>query len=387
VNRGVVPMEERMRITKSQLVEKPEYWARHVVILGAGASVAAFPQGDASGRRLPTMDNLTEMLGLEPVLERGGVKKTRRNFENIYSELYEIDPGLPILREIEEIIYAYFSNLSLPETPTLYDHLMISLRPKDMVATFNWDPFLFDAWNRIKENVPVPKVVHLHGNVRLSYCPEHPVYGAHGMFCPTCDKGLVPSRLLYPVAMKNYVNDSFIKTEWEVLRKGLRQAKTLTIFGYGAPTTDKEAFNILNNAWDKANRLIERTEIIDIKDKEVLWKQWDPFIVRTYLDCPGNFCKSRLASYPRRTCEALLYQTFYGLWVEENPFPENAEFDELLSWVKPLVQAERNIRKGKNQGNAEAGAKSTPEVAQVRVANRRRRGPISPLADLVFGSK
>ncbi len=75
--------------------------------------------------------------------------------------------------------------------------------------------------------------------------------------------------------MKNYVNDPFIKTEWEVLKKGLRQAKTLTIFGYGAPTTDKEAVDILNNAWDKANRLIERTEIIDIKDKEVLWKQWD----------------------------------------------------------------------------------------------------------------
>jgi len=45
---------------------------------------------------------LIEMLGLEPVLKGGGVKDTRRNFETIYSELYEIDPGLPILREVEE---------------------------------------------------------------------------------------------------------------------------------------------------------------------------------------------------------------------------------------------------------------------------------------------
>lgn len=337
-----------MRITRSQLIEKPENWGRHVVILGAGASVAAFPQGDANGKKLPTMDGLVEMLGLEPVLKSGGVKNTRRNFEDIYSELYEIDPGLPILREVEDIIYAYFDKLSLPETPTLYDHLLMSLRPKDMVATFNWDPFLFDAWNRIRDSVPVPEIVHLHGNVRIAHCPEHPTYGAHGMYCPTCDGNLVPSRLLYPVALKNYVDDPFIKTEWEVLKKALRQAKTLTVFGYGAPTTDKEAVDILNDAWNKSKRLIERTEIIDIKEKEVLWKQWDAFIIRTYLDCPGNFYESRLATYPRRTCEALLAQTFYGQWVEENPLPANTGLDELLSWLKPLVEAENNMGQHKS---------------------------------------
>ncbi len=344
-----------MRITKSQLIKEPKNWGRHIVILGAGASVAAFPHGDANGKRLPTMDNLIEMLGLEPILERGGVKNTRRNFENIYSELYETDPGLPILKEIEEIIYTYFNSLKLPEIPTVYDHLLVSLRPKDMVATFNWDPFLFDVWNRNKDKIPVPEIIHLHGNVRLAYCPEHPTYGAYGMYCPKCDRELIPSRLLYPVAMKNYVNEPFVKTEWEVLKKGLRQAKTLTIFGYGAPTTDKEAVDIMNSAWDKANRLIERTEIIDIKEKEVLWKQWEQFIIRTYLDCFDNFYQSRLANYPRRTCEALLDQTFYGLWVEENPFPLNAEFDELLSWVKPLVEAEGNIGRSKNQAGADEG--------------------------------
>ena len=111
-----------MRITKSQLIDKPENWGRHIVVLGAGASVAAFPHGNVNGKRLPTMDDLIEMLGLEPVLKGGGVKDTRRNFETIYSELYEIDPGLPILREVEKIIYTYFSNLRLPEDPTLYDH-------------------------------------------------------------------------------------------------------------------------------------------------------------------------------------------------------------------------------------------------------------------------
>jgi hypothetical protein len=174
----------------------------------------------------------------------------------------------------------------------------------------------------------------------VAHCLEHPVYGEHGMYCPECDRELIPSRLLYPIRIKNYVNDIFIKTEWEILKKGLRQAMTLTIFGYGAPTTDKEAVDMMNSAWDKDNRLIERTEIIDIKDKAVLWAQWKPFIIRTYLDCPESFYHSRIARFPRRNCEALLDQTFYGLWVAENPLQLDANFDELLSWIKPLVDAE-----------------------------------------------
>lgn len=283
------------------------------------------------------------MLGLEPVLERGEVKNIRRNFEDIYSELYENDPSSPILKKIEEIVYAYFDSLQPSEYPTIYDYLLLSLRPKDYIATFNWDPFLFDAWNRIKDKVPVPEVLHLHGNVRLAYCPEHPTYGEHGMYCPKCDRELIPTRLLYPITKKNYINDSFIKTEWEVLKKGLREAKTLTIFGYGAPTTDEEAVGIMNSAWDKDNRLIERVEIIDIKDKETLWNQWDSFIVRTYIDCPESFEQSRLANYPRRTCEALLAQTFYGLWVESNYLPLDSNFDDLLNWIKPLVEAEEKL--------------------------------------------
>ena len=61
------------------------------------------------------------------------------------------------------------------------------------------------------------------------------------------------------------------------------------------------------------------------------------------IDCPANFYQSRIAKFPRRTCEALLDQTFYGQWVEENPLPSDANFDELLSWIKPLVEAENDI--------------------------------------------
>jgi len=36
----------------------------HIVILDAGASLAALPHGDRNGRKLPVMDNFMETLGL-----------------------------------------------------------------------------------------------------------------------------------------------------------------------------------------------------------------------------------------------------------------------------------------------------------------------------------
>jgi len=332
-----------MRTTKSELINKPENRGRHVVILGAGASRQAFRNGDADGKKLPTMDDFVDILGLGPVLERGWVKCSGRNFESVYSELYEKDPESTVLREIEEIVYSYFNSLRLLERPTLYDHLLISLRPKDIIATFNWDPFLFDAWDRNRYRIPLPQIAHLHGNVRIGYCSEHRVQGENGRYCPECDKELTPSRLLYPVTIKNYSDDIFIEKEWTVLKLCFLKASTFTIFGYSAPSTDREAVDIMKSAWDKNSRLIERTEVIDIKEKDVLWKQWDPFIIRTYFDCTKDFYQSRIANYPRRTCEALLDQTFYGLWVEANPLPVNADFDELISWIKPLVEAERKM--------------------------------------------
>lgn len=342
-----------MRITKSQLISKPRNLRRHIVILGAGASIAAFPQGDANGKTLPDMDNLIEVVGLNETLDRAGVEYIGQNFEAVYSKLYEDEPGSPVLKEIENVVYGYFDSLRLPGFPTLYDHLLIALRPKDIVATFNWDPFLFDAWNRNKDKIPVPEIVHLHGNVRVAHCLEHPTYGEHGMICAKCSKELKPTRLLYPVTMKNYRNDPFIKTEWEVIENGLRQAMALSIFGWGAPTTDKEAVDIMNSAWDKDNRLIERTEIIDIKDKEDLWTHWEPFIIRTYLDCPENFYQSRIANFPRRTCEMLLSTTFYGQFVENNPLPRDVDFNELLSWLEPLVEAEQAMKNNRKQDNSE----------------------------------
>jgi hypothetical protein len=340
-----------MLIKKETLIQKPRRLRPHVVILGAGASAAAFPDGDANGKKLPTMDTLIETIGIGAILERAGVKYESRNFENVYSELYEQNPDSELVKELEEEVYSYFKRLKLHDAPTLYDHLLFSLRPKDLVATFNWDPFLFDAWDRNRDVYRekygdfLPQIAHLHGNVRIGYCLEHNVQGENGRFCPTCDNELTPSRLLYPILKKNYSDDPFIKEAWNALKDALADAFTITIFGYGAPTTDKEAVELMKHAWrDERERLIERMEVIDIKTKALLRKQWNPFVVETYFDYAANFYESRLSKYPRRTCEALIDATVFGCWVENNPIPPNASFDELFAWLAPYLEAEDNMR-------------------------------------------
>ncbi len=49
----------------------------HVVLLGAGASRQAFPNGEACGRRLPLMNDFTEIVPVAAVLERVGCAEIR----------------------------------------------------------------------------------------------------------------------------------------------------------------------------------------------------------------------------------------------------------------------------------------------------------------------
>ena len=49
-----------MEVSAQQEIEQIEMGRPHVVILGAGASYAAFPNGDMHGRKLPLMNNFVE---------------------------------------------------------------------------------------------------------------------------------------------------------------------------------------------------------------------------------------------------------------------------------------------------------------------------------------
>jgi hypothetical protein len=328
-------------ISKEQLLHK-RITAPHVVILGAGASLAAFPSGDRNGRQLPLMKNIVNVVGLQDEM-RTIHPHLHNDFEALYSRLFSDDPNAEIVHTIERRIQDYFSNLELPDHTTLYDLLLLSLREKDVIFTFNWDPFLFDARARLVSVAPLPTIYHLHGNVRMGTCVDCGDYGALGENCSECGDAFSPSKLLFPVEEKDYADNTFIQHQWSLVAKKLSEAWYVTIFGYSAPRTDQEAMRIFTNAWKENGhqKSIERLEIIDVRDQEELSSQWMGFAHYRHCDIRGSYFESILATYPRRTCEALGYMGLDGEFVEPIPWPRNLE--GLKASVAELVAFERGV--------------------------------------------
>jgi len=159
--------------------------------------------------------------------------------------------------------------------------------------------------------------------------------------CDQCGKTLVPSRLLFPVEKKNYGDDRFISSQWDAAREYIKRAAIVTIFGYSAPATDKEAMAIFTEAWkvvDPEKKPVERVELIDIKDHEELARQWSPFAFFDHYDIRRSFYESRLAHFPRRTCEALAYEGVDGHFVE--PIPWAGCLEGIRNTLADLIAAE-----------------------------------------------
>ncbi|QQR88649.1 MAG: hypothetical protein IPJ88_10380 [Myxococcales bacterium] len=311
----------------------------HVVILGAGASAAAFPNGDKNGRKLPVMSNLVETVGLGPVLKKHEIPfRKNQNFERLYATLLEQQHEAT--SEIEDLIRCYFSKLQLPEQPTLYDHLVISLREKDLIATFNWDPFLFQATERNCAFTKPPQTAFLHGCVALGVDHKNKIFGHVGRIS---SKGqpFAPSRLLYPINKKDYSSDPFIKDQWNQLKHSLEHAFVLSIFGYSAPSSDVEAKKLMQSAWgNPETRQFEEIEIIDIKGKAELRKTWDSLICSHHYETSTDFYNSILAHFPRRSVESIWNTVAMARVVQKNPIPRHLNFDDLYQWFKPLLNAE-----------------------------------------------
>lgn len=338
--------EKRLEMTVEELIQDTQMGKPHVVILGAGASLATFPKGDKRGKQIPLMCNLVETLGLSSELDRYGIPWEGKNFEEIYSDLYEDARYERLVITINTSVQEYFSELKLPDYPTLYDHLVLSLRRKDLIATFNWDPFLYYACWRNHKIAELPGVVYLHGNVAIGSCLKDNKAGLTGTKCSVCGNQFIPSNLLFPIKQKNYSQDPFIKREWESLRAYLKHAYMLTVFGYSAPHSDVEAMTLMKDAWGNPyGRNLEQTEFIDVKTEDILKETWKDFIHTHHYDVTSDFYTSSLGLFPRRTCEAQWNSTMECRFLEQNPIPKELGFKELWEWYTPLIQAEK-----KNQG-------------------------------------
>ena len=284
----------------------------HVVILGAGATVANIPNGDKYGNPCSVMHGFIHNLGLDTILASVKLNTKSENIEDIYSELYERGDECKSVREqLEDAIFTYFSRLELPDEITVYDELILALTQKDMIATFNWDSLLIQAYNRARKlTTNLPKLAFLHGNVATGYCEQCGHFGAlQRVKCDNCGTVYRRSPLLFPVKHKDYNSNPFIKQQWIILNEFLSRAKMITIFGYSAPKTDVEAAQMLKSAFEKYLPA-QRFSHIDIIERpnfehENLSNVWREFINDSNCNyhIHDSFYESYLANSPRRSVE------------------------------------------------------------------------------------
>src|SRR5581483_4203482 len=337
-------MSER-EITAQEEVAQVHMGRPHVVILGAGASRATFPDGDKNVKILPLMKDFSQVLNLQSLFEKFGLK-SNANFEDVFSDLYE-NGDMEKVEIIQKKISNYFKSLQLTNHPTIYDHLVLSLRGKDIIATFNWDPLLLDAYVRNKDKViSLPKLAFLHGNVGVGWCEKDKKVGLSFRSCPKCNTHYSPVPLLYPIKKKNYSANLFIQNEWETLKWGLKNAFMITIFGYSGPKSDEEAIGVMKEAWgDKYKRELEQTAFITPLEEEEIHDNWKSFIHTHHCEIDNDFYNSWIANHPRRTGEAWMHQYIEAKFIDNNPIPKDMNFPELWEWYAKFREPEEQFLK------------------------------------------
>ncbi|MCA9340912.1 hypothetical protein KC952_00075 [Candidatus Saccharibacteria bacterium] len=334
-------------VTVEQEIANPFHSKPHVLLLGAGASKAALPNGDKHGRPVPLLRDIAEDLKLDNLFPEELKELATKDFESAYSKLFELGVSEE-LNKIDSLVRGYFSKLELPDEPNLYDAINLSMRDKDVILTFNWDPFLMQSRIRLAKlgiTTSFPQLFFLHGNVTVGFCEEHNTSGIAEQPCSRCRKPFKPSKLLYPVEHKDYQSDNFIKREWEAAQYYLKNCSVFTVFGYSAPVTDKEAIGLLKDGWGDVNdRSMEQTEIINRpgSDHDALSETWSPFIHTHHVDILDSFYDSFIAKHPRRSVEAYWNQYWEAKFISNNPVPQNfSSLSEMAEWFKPLVDAEK----------------------------------------------
>ena len=319
----------------------------HVVLLGAGTSCAAIPNGDRNGKKISAMNGFIQKLSLTDVLSGIRLDTASENLEDIYMEIAEkSNPGNAydkVKDELENRIYQYMSDYVIPDSPTVYDFLLLSLTSKDLVATFNWDPLLVQSYTRVMRYTNnLPELAFLHGNVAVGFCKDDNIMGNIGKPCK-CGKPLTGVRLLYPIKKKNYQSEVAISKSWKTLQNALSVAYMVTIFGYSAPKSDVEAVAMLKTAWGSIDdRKLEEIEIIDLRPEDDVLDSWSEFIHTHHYSYHTDFFDTTLGRCPRRSCEATFDRLMNCRFLDASKgFKSNMGFGDIEAFVNPLIEEER----------------------------------------------
>src|SRR5580698_3192001 len=93
-------------MTREEGIETVYDGPSHVVILGAGASIASTMHNpEPSGKKLPSMDNFIDVVGLQEILDLVDSDCRTGNFEEIYSCLYIKDPKSRTIQGIGQKVF------------------------------------------------------------------------------------------------------------------------------------------------------------------------------------------------------------------------------------------------------------------------------------------
>lgn len=321
----------------------------HLFILGAGATVATIPHGDRNGKKSAVMNNFLSEIGHEDIIKGVKIKTQSKNIEAIYSELVERPECTTYVTTIEKLIYNYFSQLELPEEPTLYDYLILSLRSKDCIATFNWDPLLVQAYQRVKSiTCDLPQLIFLHGNVSIGLCKDcHTFSPLIFKSCPKCHSALEAMPLLYPVKNKSYTRHWGIEDFWKALEYYLESAAVVTIWGYSAPKSDVKAVEMMLKAFSSSFRKLDQIEVIDIAEPNEISEKWKSFSKETsfHINIIQSLEDSLLWEFPRRSIEGYTKRYITGWWNSSNlTLKRNLSWSEMEDLMLPLLEQEKNKR-------------------------------------------
>lgn len=244
-------------------------------------------------------------------------------------------------KKLEYKICEYFGKLVIPDEPTLYDYLILSLTEKDAIISFNWDPFLMQAYCRNMNVGNLPELIFPHGNSGVGICNKCRVKGYANCICPHCYGDLEQMPLLYPIGKKDYSGISVIKNEWERAKFVLSKAAGITVYGYGAPVTDIEAVELMKTANNISQmKDIAPFTIINLaeNEKEQREKWLDFYDVRMMMYC-NSFEETILWRNPRVSLEtlfdAILQQQPRS---EEKSFKKFSSLGELQEFTKTITE-------------------------------------------------
>lgn len=307
---------------------------KHLVILGAGSTIATIPNGDKNGEESYTLANLLKDKTFTSFLEKVQGNFSANDVEDLCKQLYKEDR--PLYYEFESLVRKKYARLELPEEFTILDRLVLSLTPNDAIVSFNWDDLVIQAYQRMSEYVPeemLPILAFPHGNAQAVYNNKH--YTSKRIVTST---SWFDSPLNMPVDEIDYKSDVFINSQWHILDFFMRNAQMITFFGYRGPDSDEQDLKHLDELFAK-NEICDKIEIID-KDQESaveVAKRLERFKMQpNWLYPCADFWHSTIAKYPHRTLSVL---DNWNYSVRTSAKEESLA--EFLKHIGPLIEEEQ----------------------------------------------